>query len=178
MKKSPSKAQQPPAPGSKSRPRNSPQQMKRPTSKTQRPPAQGKKTPPRAQKAPAKGGKGPQRGTGSYSWDDYKRDLLKSGKEILDGELEELPGDLEIAGAAAEKDVPGVIGGAIKNAPEILRGKTEELQGEEDAAAATGRFLGARFNDFFKSKGPAAKPKTNAQKPTQRPVKPKSGTGR
>jgi hypothetical protein len=176
MKKSP-KARRPLAQG-KHAPSNSPNQMKKSPSKAQRPPAKGNKSPRGAQKPPAKRGTGSKPGDGSYSWDDYKRDLLKDGKEFLDGELEELPGDLEIAGAAAEKDVPGVIGGVIKNAPDILRGKAEELQGEQDAAAATGRFLGARFNDFFKSKGPAAKPKNGAQKPNQRPVKPKSGAGR
>jgi hypothetical protein len=159
-------------------PSSSSPQMKKALSQAQRPPAKRSKSPLRTQKGPAKPGKGPQRGTGGYSWDNYKRDMLKAGKEVLDGELKELPGELEIAGDAAAKDVPGAIGAAIKNAPDILSGKVEEIEGEQDAAVDTEKFIGARFNDFFKSKGAPAKPKNAAKKSNQRPAKPKSGTNR
>jgi hypothetical protein len=124
-----------------------------------------------AQKGQAKPGKGPQPGAGSYSWADYQRDLGKANQEVTDGTREELPADLQVAGGAIagsaagpEGTVAGALGAAVANGQQLIQGKEQELKGALDGISATGKFIGARFNDISKS--------------NPRPTNPRSGTGR
>ena len=141
------KAHPPAAPG-KRPPRKSGPQAKKAPSQAQRASAQGSKSPsrrnvgvgmpkrgqrPLAHKGPAKPGKGPKPGAGSYSWDDYKRDLDKANQEQRDGMLEELPADLEIVGGAVSgipKGKAGILAGAggaaIKNLPKLVDTKSKD----------------------------------------------------
>jgi hypothetical protein len=133
---------------------------------------------PPAHKSPAKPGKGSKPGAGSYSWDDYLRDLGKAGQEELDGVLEELPADAEIVGGAIAGDGVGALGPAIANAPKLIDAKLKEQKATSDALSATGKFLGARITDAQKANQRPAKPKNGVQKKNPSPAKPKSGTGK
>jgi hypothetical protein len=122
-------------------------------------------------KGQAKPGNGSPRGAGSYSWDDYKRDLDKANQEQLDGSLEELPADAAVAGGAIAgipAGPPGIVGGALvgfgATGQQLIQGKEQELKGAWDGLSATGKFIGARLND--------------AQKSNPRPTNPRFGTGR
>jgi hypothetical protein len=182
-----------PAPAPGKHPPSAPQtQANKPAPPVQRPADRGNKStsgrsvekgvpkpgqPSPAHKGPAQPGKGSKPGAGSYSWDDYRRDLDKANQEQRDGTLEELPADLEIVGGAVAGEGLGGLGAAIKNAPTLIDAKSKELKGVWDGLSATGKFIGARANDAQKSSQGPAKPKNGAQKP-QGPAKPKSGTGR
>jgi hypothetical protein len=172
------KAHPPAAPG-KRPPSKSPPQAKKAPPQTQRPHAQASKATPRAQKGPAKPGKGSKPGAGSYSWDDYKRDLDKANQEQRDGMLEELPAELEIVGGAVSgipKGKAGIAAGAggaaIKNLPKLIDAKSKEVKGTWDELSATEKFIGARINDAQKAIQGPAKPKNGAQKANQGPAKP------
>jgi hypothetical protein len=113
---------------------------------------------PMAKKGQAKPGKGSKPGAGSYTSDDLKRDLDKSGKEVLDGIEEELVPDLAIAGGAVA-GIPGgpagvaigAAGAAIPNAPQLIDAKSKETKGVVDGLSATGKFIGSWFNGMTKS---------------------------
>jgi hypothetical protein len=161
----------PPAPPAKRQPSKSLSQVKKSPSQAHQPPAKRSKSPSQAHKGQAKPGKGPQRGEGSYSWDDYMRDLSKANQEERDGVWEQLPGELQVAGAAIAGSTagpPGVVGGALgavgKNLPQLVEGKEKELKGDWDGISATGKFIGARLNDISKS--------------NPRPTNPRFGMGR
>jgi hypothetical protein len=186
------KAHPPAAPG-KRPPKKSPPQAKKAPSQAKRASAKGSKPPsrrnvgvgmpkrgqrPLTHKDPAGPGNGSKPGAGSYSWDEYVKDLGTAGQEELDGVLEELPADAEIVGGAIAGDGAGAIGPAIANAPKLIDAKLKEQKATSDALSATGKFIGARVNDAQKSNQGPAKPKNGAQKSKQRPAKPKSGTGR
>jgi hypothetical protein len=147
--------------------------MKKSPSQAHHPAAKGGKSPHQAPKGPAKGG------AGRYSQDDYKRDMGKAGKEVLDGVKEEFVPDLAIAGGfvggAIAGGPPGAIGGAatgaITNAPALIDAKGRELKGAWDAATATERYAGSWLGGFFNSNRPAAQPKNGAPKSNPRPAK-------
>jgi hypothetical protein len=132
-----------------------------------KPPAKKDPTKP----GPAKPGNGSKPGKGSYSWDDYKRDLDKANQELRDGNNEELLAELPVAGAAImgiPGGPPGILtgagGAALANAPQLIDAKAKEVKGTWDGLSATGKFIGSWFNDTFKSK--------------PRPKNAPSGTGR
>jgi hypothetical protein len=85
--------------------------------------------------------------------------------------MEELPGELQVAGGAIAgipAGPPGIVGGALgaagKNLPQLIEGKEKEVKGEWDGISATGKFIGARLNDISKS--------------NPRPTKPQFGMGK
>ena len=155
----------PPAPPGKRPPSKVPPQVKKSPSQAHRTPAKGSKSPHQAQKGQAK------HGAGSYSFDDYKRDLGKAAQKKWHGFLTELPTDAKIVGGAIATGGPGAIGGAISGAPDLLRGKYEEWQADREATSATERFIGSWFNGMFNSNRPPTKSKNDAQKSNQRPAK-------
>jgi hypothetical protein len=155
-----------PAPGNK-RPPSPPPPKKQPPSKPPdhrkvvvdvpkggpKPPA--KKDPTKA--GQAKPGNGSKPGTGSYSWDDYKRDLDKGVKEQQDGLKEEGPADLQILGGAVlglaggpAGPAVGATGAAIINGPQLVDGKLLQAKGTWDGVVATGKLIGSWFNGTFK----------------------------
>jgi hypothetical protein len=176
--KTEAKKASPPASPGKRPPSTSPTKGKKSGPTAKRPPAQASKSQARAPKGPAKQGKGPQHGAGSYSGDNYKRDLDKAGKEVMEGFEKALPGDLAILGGAVAGGGPGAVAGAITGAPSLIEGGAEGLKGEWDALSATGKFIGARVNDAQKANQPPAKPKKDAPKSNKTPAKPKPGSGR
>jgi hypothetical protein len=107
----------------------------------------------------AKPGNGSKSGAGSYTSDDYKRDLEKSGQEVLSGIQEELVPDLAVAGGAVAGSAGGppgaglgAAGAAIANAPQLLDAKSKETKGIVDGLSATGKAIGSWFNGMTKSK--------------------------
>ena len=178
------KPRPPAAPGERP-PSKSQARVKKSAPQAHRPSAQLSKSPRRVQKGPTKRGNGPQRGAGSYSLDDYKRDMEKANQENRDGLLEELPADLEILGGAVsgarggpDGAALGAGGAALKNAPKLIDAKSKELKGTWDELSATGKFIGARINDAEKAIQGPAKPRNGAPKSNQRPAKPRSGSSR
>jgi hypothetical protein len=168
----------PPAPPGKRPPSKFPPQVKKSPSQAHRPVGPRGKSPRLTRKGPARGGKSSKGGAGSYSLDDYKRDLGKAGKEVLDGFETELPADLEIVGGAVA-GIPGgpagpalgATGAAIANAPQLITGKAEEQKGTLDGLTATGRYVGSWLNGLFNSNRPPAQSKNGAPKSNQRPAK-------
>jgi hypothetical protein len=149
------KKTQPPASPGKHPPSKSQPQAKKSTT-TAKPTAH--KDPKQAQKQPAKPGKGSKPDKGSYTWDDYKKDLDKGIKEQQDGFKKELPADLKILGGAVSgipkgKDgiVAGAAGAAIANAPDLVQGKYLEGKGLWDELAATDKFIWSGLNNTSKS---------------------------
>jgi hypothetical protein len=174
--KSPAAKPRPPAPPGKRPPSKFPPQVKK--SPTHRPVGQRGKSPHLTPKGQTKGGKGSKGGAGRYSSDDYKRDLNKAGKEVLDGLKEEFVPDLAIAGGFVGGSPGGPLGAAagaagmaIPNAPTLIDAKGRELKGAWDAATATERYAGSWLNGFFNSNRPPAQPKNGAQKSNPRPAK-------
>jgi hypothetical protein len=155
-----------------------PQAKKSPTHGGQRPVGPRGKGPHLTGKGQAKGGKGSKGGKGGYSVDDYKRDMGKAGKEILDGFKTALPGDLAVigGGVAGAAGGPagaalGAGGAAIANAPSLIQGGAQGMKGELDAASATARFAGSWLNGVFNANRPTMNSKNGAQKSNPRPTK-------
>jgi hypothetical protein len=162
----------PPAAPGKRPPSKAPPQVKKSPSGTHRPVGPKGKSPRLTRKGSAKGG------AGGYSVNDYKRDMGKAGKEILDGFKTALPGDLAVIGGAVAGSAGGpggaalgAAGAAITNAPSLIQGGAQGLKGELDAASATARYAGSWLNGVFNSNRPTMNSKTGAQKSNQRPTK-------